>query len=52
MIILYYIFFYVIYNNRPLPVELIVVIVGTVLSYFLKFNEVYEVKIVGKIVPG
>ena len=31
----------------PIPVELIVVIVGTVASYFIKLNEVYKVKTIG-----
>jgi hypothetical protein len=31
----------------PIPVELIVVVVGTTVSYFMKFNEVYKVKIIG-----
>ena len=31
----------------PIPVELIVVIVGTVSSYFIGLNENYKVKIIG-----
>ncbi len=31
----------------PIPVELIVVVVGTTVSYFMKFNEQYNIKIIG-----
>lgn len=33
----------------PIPIELIVVVAGTVLCYALKFNVIYDVKIVGQI---
>lgn len=36
----------------PVPVELIVVVAGTMLSHFLKFSEKYNMKIVGEIPAG
>ena len=36
----------------PLPIELIVVIVGTIVSYFMQLNEKYHVKIVGDVNQG
>ena len=36
----------------PIPVDLIVVVVGTLLSYFFKFSERWHVKIVGEIPVG
>ncbi|XP_060582820.1 prestin-like [Ruditapes philippinarum] len=36
----------------PVPVELIVVVVGTMTSYFLNFSEKYGMKIVGEIPRG
>ncbi|XP_053400591.1 solute carrier family 26 member 6-like [Mercenaria mercenaria] len=36
----------------PVPVELLVVVAGTMLSYFLKFSENYKMTIVGEIPAG
>ncbi|XP_060065920.1 sulfate anion transporter 1-like [Ylistrum balloti] len=36
----------------PLPIELIVVIAGTLVSHFLKFKVKYEMKVVGEIPAG
>ncbi|KAL4229849.1 hypothetical protein ACF0H5_010241 [Mactra antiquata] len=36
----------------PVPVELFVVVAGTLLSHFLKFSENYHMKIVGEIPAG
>ncbi|BFZ10563.1 hypothetical protein BsWGS_13602 [Bradybaena similaris] len=36
----------------PVPAELIVVVLGTVISYFVKLEEAYKVKIVGDIPVG
>lgn len=33
----------------PIPIELIVVVMGTVLCYLFKFNTLYDVKIIGQI---
>ncbi|XP_012935752.1 prestin isoform X2 [Aplysia californica] len=38
--------------KMPVPVELIVVVLGTVISHFVKLEETYEVKIVGDIPVG
>jgi solute carrier family 26, other len=46
-------------NNRfqkkmfmPVPIDLIVVIIGTVLSYFFNFNEKFGIQIVNYIPKG
>jgi hypothetical protein len=36
----------------PVPAELIVVIVGTLLSYFVEFNKKWHVAIIGDIPSG
>uniref|UniRef100_K1P2Z7 Prestin n=1 Tax=Magallana gigas TaxID=29159 RepID=K1P2Z7_MAGGI len=36
----------------PVPIELLVVVAGTLLSYFFNFKTEYDVKIVGKIPAG
>jgi MFS superfamily sulfate permease-like transporter len=36
----------------PIPVELMVVIIGTVVSYFVKFHEKWKVKIIGDLPSG
>ncbi|KAL4229848.1 hypothetical protein ACF0H5_010240 [Mactra antiquata] len=36
----------------PIPIELLIVITGTLLSHFLKFNENYHIKIVGNVPAG
>ncbi|XP_070193261.1 prestin-like isoform X3 [Littorina saxatilis] len=36
----------------PVPIELIVVVLGTVISYFVKLEEKYDVKIVGEVPVG
>ncbi|XP_060582816.1 prestin-like isoform X2 [Ruditapes philippinarum] len=36
----------------PVPIELFVVVAGTMLSYFLKFSEKYKMTIVGEIPAG
>ncbi|CAG5129716.1 unnamed protein product, partial [Candidula unifasciata] len=38
--------------KMPVPAELIVVVLGTVISYFVQLEEVYKVKIVGDIPVG
>ncbi|BFZ08352.1 hypothetical protein BsWGS_11390 [Bradybaena similaris] len=38
--------------KMPVPVELIVVVLGTVISFFVKLEEEYKVKIVGDIPVG
>ncbi|CAH1782637.1 unnamed protein product [Owenia fusiformis] len=38
--------------KMPVPIELIVVIVGTAVSHFAKFNERFDMKIVGSIPTG
>uniref|UniRef100_A0A4W4F5A6 STAS domain-containing protein n=1 Tax=Electrophorus electricus TaxID=8005 RepID=A0A4W4F5A6_ELEEL len=46
-------------NNRcrkklqvPIPVELIVIVVGTLISFYAHLNETYEISVVGKIPSG
>lgn len=36
----------------PIPVELIVVVIGTVASYFGEFNKNHQVKIIGELKKG
>ncbi|KAK5650562.1 hypothetical protein RI129_001591 [Pyrocoelia pectoralis] len=36
----------------PVPIELIIVVLGTVLSYYLKLEEVYKLNVVGSIPSG
>lgn len=38
--------------KMPVPIELVMVILGTVISYFLKLNDYHHVRIVGKIATG
>ncbi|KAK7488601.1 hypothetical protein BaRGS_00020218, partial [Batillaria attramentaria] len=38
--------------KMPVPIELIVVVLGTVISYFVKLEETYKVKIVGEVPVG
>jgi MFS superfamily sulfate permease-like transporter len=39
-------------RNIPIPTELIVIIVGTTISYFLNLNQNYGLAIVGQIPSG
>ena len=38
--------------KRPIPIEFIVVLIGTLLSYYFSFNKNYNVKIVGLFSTG
>ncbi|XP_053392828.1 sulfate transporter-like [Mercenaria mercenaria] len=43
------------YNKKlrmPVPIDLIVVVIGTIISHFAKFEDVFDVKIVGEIPSG
>lgn len=40
------------YTNFPIPIELIVVIVGTVVSYLTQFEETHDLGVVGDIPTG
>ena len=39
-------------RNIPIPIELIVIITGTLVTYFAKLNEKFHVPIIGKIPEG
>lgn len=38
--------------KMPIPIDLIVVVIGTIISHFAKFEDVFDVKIVGEIPSG
>jgi len=38
--------------KMPVPIDLIVVIIGTIISHFANFNDVFGVKVVGEIPSG
>ena len=39
-------------RNIPIPIELIVIITGTLVTYLAKLNEKFNVPIIGKIPEG
>jgi hypothetical protein len=39
-------------RNIPIPIELIVIITGTLVAYFANLNEKFDVPIIGKIPEG
>lgn len=38
--------------KMPIPIDLIVVVIGTIISHFAKFEDIFDVKIVGEIPSG
>lgn len=38
--------------KMPIPIDLIVVVIGTIISHFAKFKEIFDVTIVGQIPSG
>ena len=39
-------------KNKPIPIEFIVIVMGTLFSYFLNLNVKYDLAVVGKIQSG
>jgi len=42
----------IIKNYRPVPIEFIIVIIGTLISYYFSFNKKFKINIVGKFPTG